>query len=83
MMVASLNMPREIEVLAHGSGAPAFIRRNRKLNQVAAILNSWRIDDEWWREMISRQYFRVELKNGLVITIFNDLVSGEWYQQRY
>jgi hypothetical protein len=50
---------------------------------VTAIQNAWRIDDEWWRERISRHYFRVELGDGQVLTVFHDLVSDRWYQQRY
>ena len=82
-MVTPLYVPKEIEVLTHDSGEPAVVIRNGKRSQVAAIQNTWRIDDEWWRERISRQYFQVELKNGLLMTIFHDLVSGKWYRQRY
>ena len=82
-MAAALYVPREIEVLAHDSGEPAVVVRNDKRARVVSVLNSWRIDDEWWCDEISRQYFQVELKNGLVLTIFHDLVSGRWYQQRY
>ena len=82
-MAASLYVPREIEVSAHASGEPAVIIRDGRRSRVAAALNSWRVDDEWWRERISRQYFRVELSDGKVMTVFHDLVSGKWYQQRY
>ena len=82
-MAASLCVPREIEVATHDSGEPAVVIRNGRRGRVAAVLNSWRIDDEWWREQISRRYFRVELKDGPVLIVFQDLVSGRWYQQRY
>jgi hypothetical protein len=42
----------------------------------------WRIDDEWWRQEISRCYFELELSGGTVITAFQDLISGTWYWQR-
>lgn len=82
-MVIPLHVPREIEALANESGEPVAVMRNGRRIRVAAILNTWRIDDEWWREEISRQYFQVELKGGLVLNIFHDLVSGKWYQQGY
>lgn len=82
-MVVSLYTPKEIQALTNGSGEPAVIIRNGKRVHVAAILNTWRIDDEWWREMISRQYFQLELKDGPVMTIFHDLTSDKWFQQRY
>ncbi len=82
-MATPLYVPKEIEVLTNGLGEPAEVVRNGKRSQVAAIPSSWRIDDEWWRERISRQYFQVELEDGLVMTVFNDLVSDKWYQQGY
>jgi hypothetical protein len=71
-----------VRILTNDSGQPATLTRNGKQSQIAAILNSWRIDDEWWREEISRQYFQVELQNGPVITVFRDLITGKWYEQR-
>ena len=81
-MVTPLHMPRSVKVLANDSGEPAVVTRNGKSCQVVAILNSWRIDDEWWREEISRNYFQVELKNGPVVTVFHDLITNKWYEQR-
>jgi hypothetical protein len=82
-MAAALYVPREIEVLPYDSGEPAVVVRNNRRVHVALVLNSWRVDEEWWRDEISRRYFQIELKDGLVLTIFHDLVSGKWYQQRY
>ena len=51
--------------------------------EVPEILDSWRIDDEWWRKQpVSRLYYRVLLEDGTVVGLFKDLVSGEWYRQR-
>ena len=82
-MVTHLYLPKEIEVSTDSSGVPAVIVRKGKQSRIAAISNIWRIDDDWWREEISRIYFEFELKDGQVMTIFHDLVSGKWYQQRY
>lgn len=48
---------------------------------VEAILESWRIDDEWWRQLISRRYFAVLLEGGGRVVLFEDLVTGEWFIQ--
>jgi hypothetical protein len=48
---------------------------------VEAILESWRIDDEWWRQLISRRYFEVILEGGGRVVLFEDRVSGEWFVQ--
>jgi len=82
-MITPLNTPREINVLINSRDEPDVVTRNGRRTRVSAIMNNWRIDDDWWRDEISRQYFQVELKSGLVITIFHDLISGKWYEQRY
>jgi hypothetical protein len=48
---------------------------------VASILDRWRIDDEWWRNEVSRMYFQVELEGGQVVILFHDLITDRWYQQ--
>jgi hypothetical protein len=54
-----------------------------RFQPVRAILDSWRIDDEWWREEIARRYFAIELQNGRTLTIYHDLVGGGWFIQGY
>ncbi len=82
-MVIPLYLPKEIEVVTNDSGEPAVVNWNNTRRKVAAILNVWRIDEEWWREEISRRYFRIELQNGLIMTVFHDLVAERWYRQKY
>jgi hypothetical protein len=48
---------------------------------VEAVLEMWRIDDEWWRQMISRRYFAVMLEGGSRVVLFEDLVTHEWFMQ--
>jgi hypothetical protein len=50
---------------------------------VTAIESRWKIDEEWWREKpIVRMYYQVTTGDGRRITVFQDLVNGQWYQQR-
>jgi len=81
-VVTPLSLPKLVKVLTNDSDEPAAITRNGQQCRVAAIQNAWRIDDEWWREEVSRHYFQVELQNGPVITVFRDVVTGKWYEQR-
>jgi hypothetical protein len=48
---------------------------------VEAILDSWNIEDEWWRQRISRRYVEVMLEGGRRALLFEDLTTGEWYEQ--
>ncbi len=81
-MVTPLNAPRGIRVVADGHGSPTFVWFKRRQRRVARIRNIWRIDDEWWRQEISRHYFELELSDGTVITVFQDLTSRTWCWQR-
>ncbi len=50
--------------------------------QVSEVMDSWRIDDEWWRKTpIARIYYRVVMEDDRSVTIFQDLVTGAWYRQ--
>jgi len=53
----------------------------RTVGQVEAILESWRIDDEWWRQTISRSYLELLLAGGKRIVVFQDLLTGLWFIQ--
>ncbi|MGB1656564.1 MAG: hypothetical protein ACPHO4_04375 [Longimicrobiales bacterium] len=46
------------------------------------IRERWRIDDEWWRHAISRDYLTVVLDDGKALTLYHDLLMDEWYVQR-
>jgi hypothetical protein len=50
---------------------------------VRSILDRWRIDEEWWRDPISRLYFQVELEDGRALTVFHDLAKHAWFAQEY
>ena len=82
-MVTPLNIPREVRVTADEEGSPVFVWLRSRQRRVVRIRNAWRIDDEWWRHEIARLYFELELSDGSVITVFQDLISGNWSRQRY
>ncbi len=78
-----LNVPVPVAVETGAAGEPAFVTwRGRRL-AVAAVADRWRIDDEWWRTPISRLYRRLVLADDRVLTVFEDLIGGGWYVQRY
>jgi hypothetical protein len=74
-------MPAAVE--ATTAGEPKAILWRGVYKRVAAIHDSWRIDDEWWRDEIARRYFVVELEGGRRVTVYHDLVRDAWYAQSY
>jgi hypothetical protein len=64
------------------SGLPRALHERGRHRQIARIQDSWRIDDEWWREPISRHYLQVLLHDGALRTLFHDQIADRWYIQR-
>ena len=81
-MKRALNLPRQTTVLAGEAGAPAAVMEKGRRRRVLQVMETWRVDDEWWRQEVSRLYFRLELEGGVRLTVFQDLLSGKWYEQR-
>lgn len=78
-----LNRPAPVAVEADQRGAPRAVLWKGAFMPVVGVADTWRIDDEWWREEIARRYFVAELQGGRRITLFHDLVGDLWYAQTY
>ena len=93
-----LNLPVPITVeedaqhrplaLSPSAPSPSVLSNKRRQPKVASLKvasvdNLWKIDEEWWRDKpILRMYYQVTTEDGRRLTLFQDLTSGEWYQQR-
>jgi hypothetical protein len=80
-----LNTPMPIAVRADARGEPLAVRRRSwaRPRPVARVQDRWRIDDEWWRpQPIARLYYLVTFEDGTPLTIYQDLVTGDWFEQR-
>ncbi len=76
-----LRTPSPIQVQVGPQGLPVSVKRRSRHLKVEAVRERWRIDDEWWRNPISRQYFALVLEDGRPVILFRDLVTGEWFNQ--
>ena len=74
--------PEPIEVVLV-DGHPSSVKLKRKLQKVKEVDNLWRIDDGWWRKPVARLYYSLALESGSRITLFQDLLSGQWYRQNW
>lgn len=78
-----LDRPRPVVVRTDEAGEPAYVRLpGRTARRVEAVRERWRIDDEWWRHAISREYRAVVLDDGRAVTLFHDLMEDRWYAQK-
>ena len=82
--VRPLNLPRPVEVtLDERSGLPHLLHERNRTREIERVQDAWQIDDEWWREPISRRYLQVVLRDGTLRTLFHDRISGRWFAQTY
>lgn len=83
--IRPLGAPNAVTVTADQAVEPCTVQRVgwRTGRRVLSVEDRWRIDDEWWRERpVARCYFRVQLEDGLVLSVYHDLATGAWYEQR-
>jgi hypothetical protein len=65
-------------------GAPVRLRLGRVWQDVTRVRRPWRVDQHWWRgEPVGRDYYRVMPEGGPPLTVYHDLISGEWFRQEY
>ena len=78
----AVNEPQPVTVDLNESGLMTVGRPDgRTVGKVEAIIESWRIDDEWWRRTIARNYMEVMLEGGKRMVLFQDLLTGQWFAQ--
>ena len=84
----AVNKPRQVAVELNDCGAPAALKTldGRTVGQldgkIETIGESWRIDDEWWRQTISRVYWEAILEGGKRVVLFQDLITTTWFMQQ-
>jgi hypothetical protein len=79
-----LREPRPVAVEADGEGRPVAVTLGGRRLRVLQVQDTWRIDDEWWRERpVSRVYFSLLLEDGQVVTVYDDVGRGRWALQHY
>jgi len=81
--LSPLKQPRPLTVATDESGQPVTVVLSGRRFAVEHVEDVWRIDDEWWREEVSRLYYRLLLEDGRPLVVFHDLVRGLWCEQSY
>src|SRR5438093_3833668 len=80
----TLNAPHRVEVELDTSGQPIGMRDAGcgMRRSVEAVGEVWRIDDEWWRQPISRRCVEVGFEGGGRAVLFEELITGGWWMQK-
>src|SRR5207249_10884207 len=80
----ALNVPQRVEVELGTHGLPTGMRDAgcEMRRSVEAVGEVGRIDDEWWRQPISRRCVEVVFEWGGRAVLFEDLITGEWWMQK-
>ena len=81
-MTRLLNHPRQIAVKTNDLGEPVTIHRGNGRERVVSTGRRWRVNENWWRQEVSREYFQIETAGGLVAEVYHDMLSGLWYLHR-
>ena len=79
----SLGLPEPLAVRCDAGGTPQAVRRPgwQRPRRVEVVHDSWRIDDEWWRRPLSRDYASVVLEDGRSMILYLDRIEGGWWVQ--
>ena len=71
-----------ITVTADAEGLPLRFVWRGTTHPVEGIANHWRVDGEWWRRRLWRDYFKLYTRTGLLVVLYHDLLSNSWFIQR-
>ena len=63
-------------------GTPQRFTWHGDSHQVQGIAKRWRVDQGWCRQRIWREYFKLYTTTGLLVILFRDLLTDQWYLQR-
>lgn len=71
-----------IGVMAEADGRPHVLFIDGRRDRVREISNRWRVQEDWWRREVLREYYRLITASGKLCLIFRDLIGGGWYLER-
>ncbi|HEV3234662.1 MAG TPA: hypothetical protein VG329_08965 [Candidatus Dormibacteraeota bacterium] len=73
--------PEAVEVSAAG-GVPQRLRLGDHRHRVERVFARWRVESDWWRSPVSREYWKLQLGDELVCEVYEDRLSRGWWLSR-
>jgi hypothetical protein len=73
-----------IQVTADPNSVPVGIYWGERWHTVAQVCNRWRVTSSWWETaaFAHREYIKLVTADGLLCTVYRDLVHDAWYMDR-
>lgn len=71
-----------ITAASDADGTPHSFEWQGRTHHVTGISKRWRVDTGWWRLRVWREYFKLETDTGLLVIIYRNLLTDDWYFQR-
>ncbi|TMC05657.1 MAG: hypothetical protein E6J41_21420 [Chloroflexi bacterium] len=81
-MTQLLDPPQPLEVEVDDAGQPRHVQGRPLAGPVRPVVR-WIIEVDWWTSSpVSREYWRVLLRERLMCEIYRDRAGGAWYLER-
>ena len=71
-----------IAMTLDAEGRPSHFLWRGVTHHVQGIAKVWRVDEEWWRQRIWREYVKLYTREGLLLILYRDLLTERWFVQR-
>jgi hypothetical protein len=81
-MTELLAPARPIQVRLDGDGVPTHLQSAAGWQPVTRVLSRWRIDCDWWRNPVSREYWRLLIADDLALECYCERARNEWFVER-
>jgi len=80
LMTRLLSPPAAVEVTLTDDGTPSFISGafSGSIDPIAR----WKVETEWWKQPVIREYWKALLNNNLLCELYHDLSRDEWFVER-
>jgi hypothetical protein len=75
-----LSPPAPVEVTLSDDGTPIFI--TGEFSGSIDPIARWKVETEWWTELVTREYWKALLNSSLLCELYHDLSRDEWFVER-
>jgi hypothetical protein len=69
--------PRPVEVALGPEGSPSLVD-----GMPVLPANSWRVEVDWWRRPVAREYWKLVVSDRVLCEVYHDLNEDAWFLER-